>query len=393
MQSAYANALKFANGELILAGNGGYIYRSSDGANWDLGTIKHTGAVPITALRDIAYNNSGKFVTVEDGIEDVTANLFYSVDDGASWTSKFPNEDCFPSGPPCLPFVPKKIFGVNGNFIALADGGFPWFSSDGITWQSQDSGTTYPGIAADLAYTYDKPATIVVIRHDVSGSNAWDTARSADGGLTWTGTMIPCKSVVCQNAFQNIAYAKDPSSTATCVEGIPCVKNGMFVVVGSDTTIYISANGEHWVPVTSLDNLGDTTINKVVYNTYLKRWISVADYATVFYSDDGFEWHQANIEGSANDSITDIAVNSDNGVTVAVANTDNYCMFYTVNGNDWTRVPFPSVKECHSPISIVWNPILKQFYAATQGDGPYVNIYNSIDGKSWNLVIQLKTGW
>ncbi|QAU24582.1 exo-alpha-sialidase [Dyella sp. M7H15-1] len=413
-----------ANGVIIYAGVGGVIYYSTDGTTWNRGKIDNPGqwASPIGEFSDLAYNGHGSWMLSE--LESAPAgqsgarDIWVSTDNGAHWHPQYPNKNPAYCGyEECLGFKPTGLLGVQlqGNFIAFAYGGFPYLGhppylrppSERNTpplWTSKgSSGGTPRGFEVLGAAQIDN--TIVALANASSQQtlSPYQYVRSSDGGASWTVGVFGNKA-----HFQGIAYGRDPSSNIVCYPPALCIRNGLFVVVGPYLTVMASETGNSntWRYVSGLDKLPNTTINRVLYDKPLHRWIAVGNNATAFYSDTftTHVWSQTSgIQGPSRYSLTILAADNDySGAAVAAAHGTYYDftfekrIYYTTDGIHW------SLSECIGwPDAIIWVSHLKKFFEFRAV--PLSGIFGSIPdpwhedvlssgdgGKTWIYVTRLR---
>ena len=159
------NAIAYGNGKYVAVGEGSDIAYSENGTDWTIVRVPMTSA---SIYDDITYGN-GKFVAVQNGpgsgavystdgitwskIDDITGGYYTGLaygngkfvatrsippqnhrvsysGNGLSWTEI------------TVDFSVNALAYGNGKFVAVGNSGLVVYSTDGINWETVDSGTT-----------------------------------------------------------------------------------------------------------------------------------------------------------------------------------------------------------------------------------------------------------
>lgn len=307
-------------------------------------------------------------------------------------------------GDPTSPHSSGLVSQLGSGRMALCDDGTQVYAmASGAIRRTEDvrrysgASTVVTVAGAAVTYVYRSGSTILAVSSALSGG----TARSTDGGLTFTtvsaanvpvstmwqiGVASLSGSSFCgSNAGANIYYTTDTGTTflnttttsalVTTVRGI-AAGAGLYVVVGATTTtnggIATSPTGATWTARTS--NTGGTTqINNVRFLNNL--FIAVGNSGYLATSSDGISW-TARTTGTAT-ALNDVSWDGTRYVAVGGSST----IIYSTNLSTWTAatkdatVPFAmTLQNILSPASGVFftyrvNSSNTEFNGAASFDG------------------------
>ena len=194
----------FAYNMFVLVGNGGAIYYSEDGIDWEPPDPDFVD--PLNTFNQVKYFN-GKFYIIGGKNGTYLTSL-----DGINWIS---NNTGYPSDT-------LKVFAYgNGTIVALATTGATLISTDGATWKKITTSFVSPTYSFnDMTYGNGYFIAVAANRKILS---------STDNGATWNEiTMVSGHS----SFFKNITYDNISKQ---------------FIIFPSANIIYTSFNGDDWV--------------------------------------------------------------------------------------------------------------------------------------------------
>ncbi len=248
----------------------------------------------------------------------------------------------------------------NPHYVAVGrttSGANIWYSTDGITWDSNNSITGLNAYYYDLAHHDGR--VIVVGRQ---GTEIGASQYSDDGGRNWTGVSTGLNtlgyylndvafgpslgqvyavavgtngSLIMSmlngenwNILSNPIYHSDIS-----LNGVTC-GDDRFVAVGDkpasggDAVILRSDSwASNWISVTSPTT---SDLNAVYYGN--GRYVAVGDSGTIYYSDNGTSWTAATSNTATNINLYDVTYG--NGIWTTVGQYGNV-RFSNNNGETW----------------------------------------------------------
>ena len=215
----------------VAVGERGTIVTSADGSNWSLQNRRVD-----LPLYGVAHG-AGVFVAVGTG------GTILSSADGTNWAYRFASPSTFLN----------DIVFANGRFLALGSApGIPslaLISTDGLNWGRVGLGA----LSANRCVTYGNGLFV---------SGGANLIRTSADGTNWSTVFTPNREV------ESVTYA-----------------NSLFVAVGDDGTIHVSANGTAWqsrAPVTARRLLG------VTYGA--GKFVAVGSRGTILTSTDTLTW-------------------------------------------------------------------------------------------------------
>ncbi len=353
--SAALAGVAYANGGFMAVGASGAVLTSPDGLVWSPRSAPVGGSG--NNLSDVAYA-SGRWVTsVTNG-----AGVFYSDNDGASWTAASANAgsgtrailhdgtqfvlvgvkhvSTSPNGTSWTlrntstngSSLHEVVYG-NGRYIAVGASSAFATSTDAVAWSSGRMAES--GFLNMAGVAYGRGLFVAVggtrIQTTIDGSS-WDS-------LTLSG--IGSLQAVTHGAGVFVAVASDGSilrssdaaSWAPAVSGTGNALFGVahgphgFVAVGSGGTILTSPDGLAWQPRSSgtTESLSDVTFGPSGY-------VAIGLGSTVLTSTDGAVWTARDL-GTANAALQDIAYGD--GVYVATAPNLNDSIFLSTDAQTW----------------------------------------------------------
>jgi hypothetical protein len=218
---------------------------SFDGETWQ------SAETPAGVWQELAFAN-GRFMAVASG----GTNRIMSSDDGLNWVARYQGTE--------------NLYG-----IAYGDGVWIAVGLDGKALRSADNGVTWALIATGIKDSGNRDAKyygvafgagvwVAVSNNDGYGAM---TARSTDGGLTW--------SPIADGGIWDVVYG-----------------NGYFVSVGDH--VWRSVDGSTWTKVK--DRL--TLVNAFRYVNFLDGKLVIGSfYGNVFESTDGETWTERDFGG------------------------------------------------------------------------------------------------
>jgi len=254
MRGVAYGAASDGNSNYVAVGDGGAIFRSTDGKIW---TAVSTGP-GATVNFQAAVSTLGKFIAVGN-----SGQIFYSTDI-ATWTAATPT----------TPATVAQLNALASNgtrVVVVGNGGTILYSADGVSWTVATSGTT--NNLSGVTYA----ASGLWIAVGASGT----LLTSADGS-TWT---IPT------------GYTADATTT---LNGVGAQWTGFsytYVAVGTAGVVLRSTDGSTWTAATiaTLPNL-----TALVVPSTQSQFLAVGNAGAVFTSADGLTW-MAQTSGSAAD--------------------------------------------------------------------------------------------
>ncbi len=378
------NEIAFGNSTYVAVGNSGLLCTSSNGTSWSvqpaLGTRDLLRVVYLNSLF-VAIGLNGSCYTSVDGVvwisrsftsvnlNDIAfgAGVFvvvgdsgqvWSSSDGASWTT----QSLASRGN-----VTKVVFS-NSRFVLVADR--PFWSSDGITWNSTTGGT-WLGSASALAF----------------GNNQWYSLGSLgdnfsnDNGATWTasGQSTNCRFLI--YAFNLWITMRSTTTISTATTAAPGTWTSRqtnagaarFCAFGNSRLVIASTNGAWWTSTngTAWTSIATLTTNQYNHVEYLNNlWIMSGTNSAILSSTDSVtitirngQTQNLNFVGYNNSTWMvvgergSLLVNSDirqnpqsitsltltyvdyvGGVYVTIGNTNNTTspLFVSTTGSTWT---------------------------------------------------------
>lgn len=210
----------YGGGKFMVVGIDGYVTSSSDGVNWATPTAPLLNGFPAGNLMYVIYAD-GKFVAERNG-----ASVVFISSNGSTWDNfgTIFNK----SGGQC-----RGIAYGDGKFIAFgaenSTGAKVCISTDGITWDLNNTIQLYFGPVQDVAYGNGRFVAI----------GGFYTATSTDG-INWD------RHVVVDSSHPSLK----------CIT----FSDGYFITCGNAGEIYISEDGTAWTKVSNSDT---TWINSV----------------------------------------------------------------------------------------------------------------------------------
>ena len=349
----------FGAGRYVVAanGNGGGLYSSVDGLNW---TLTDTGG--IAGFSNVVFGG-GRFVAAISG---PGQGIMYS-DDGITWT----NANCG-----CAAVT---LAWGNGLFVAFPGTGSSLTSSDGKVWVA-NAGAGVLG------------ATLTFVRGQffaVSGAGLYASADGTHWALDYTrpGNLASPLLALAggPNSYVLAGYGGEllrsmDLSSWTPVSGDPRARfasvdylNGVYVAVGNGGGVFRSADAGHWAAATTF--LPDI-ISAVTHDS--SRFLA-ASFNTIFTSADGNTWSATPLNLVGLGGIGSIAYGG--GRYVAVGGPG--LILTSSDAVNWGVVP------SNLPASFQGVPGLS---SVTYGGGKFVAvgyhgaIVSSIDGQAWTVV-------
>jgi hypothetical protein len=228
--SAYPSGLitlydiAFGNGKFMATGTGTifetstcWVGLSTDGNTW---TPTAVPAGCYNLFGGIAYGN-GTFVVA--GVILSTPYIWYSTDDGASWTAAT-----------ITTTIGNMYFsGVaygGGQFVAVGNNtstGYPQaaYSTNGASWSTSSMGPSSSSyVLEDVTYGNGRFVAVGVVTSNFTGATWW----SGNGGATWNAVNVGGRRL------SGVGFG-----------------NSRFVAVGELGTILWSTNGESWTSASS----------------------------------------------------------------------------------------------------------------------------------------------
>jgi hypothetical protein len=215
----YYNAVAYGNGVYIAVGTNGTIIKSTDGTNWKIvESTANTAKIPKGLeqdpnpntnindnLYDVAYGNN-TFVAISE------SRVYISSDGGDTWEENTPGiEESF-----------SYVVFLNGKFFLSTYSGEIYTSTDGSSWNSNDSGGEY---LSEVAYGNGKYIAF-------SFPEGLGGVCTSLDGINWVLTSV-----------------EGINSTAQIYSLV--FGSGLFVAVGTDGStgiamIWISTDGINW---------------------------------------------------------------------------------------------------------------------------------------------------
>ena len=200
----------------------GGVKGGADGTSIDAnGVISSKPIIPVATLADLPALNQTNydkhlFYMPSDGF-----NLRYMAKDLGVWNLSTTN---------LTSSVYTGIAYGNGKFVAISQGGYAYYSTDGNNWNACS------GISGTLtAVAYGNGRFVAV------GDGYDNAAFYSTDGITWTST-----GSIGNNIFQSIAYG-----------------NNRFIAVGENGVVYALADGSTtWTTITSI---GTDNLNSIAY--------------------------------------------------------------------------------------------------------------------------------
>jgi hypothetical protein len=283
----------------------------------------------VSYYNDLAYGN-GVWIISKPASSGATNTLYYSTDNGTTWTDANIN-----SGADFSAFC----YG-NGIWVAgQKQGGNFFYSYNGINWtaSTEVSGGSVISIIYGGGYFI------------ASNGGSKGIAYSSNG-TTWTYSPIIGYST------NNVCYASDKNK---------------WVASSSETEsdgIYYSINGTTWSPAVNAPFS--------IYVAYGNgKFIACSSDGTgIYYSTDGISWTQSNLTSGSF-----YCASYGDGLYIAsgVVNSKGV-MYYSTDGITWTQGTLVTTHAITHPfVSIVYNNA--GWIAGNSGEG----IFYSVDGKTW----------
>lgn len=273
-------AIAHGTNQFVAVGDRGTILTSSDGSNWTLQSRRVD-----LPLNGVAYGD-GVFVAVGAG------GTILSSSDGTNWAYRFTAADTS---------FDAVTYGA-GRFVAV--GSRRWcptvvmYSTDGVKWEE----ACLDGYAAGYGVTYGNGLFVAVggasIMVSIDGKN-WTLAQSLN------------------NELESVTYAA-----------------GLYVAVGDDGAIWVSANGISWAqrtPVVTRRLLGVTHGGG--------RFVAVGARGAMVTSQDGVTW--TSVASGTPDRLETIGF-SDGLFTAA---GENGTIITSSNGTNWTKQNFGITRD------------------------------------------------
>jgi photosystem II stability/assembly factor-like uncharacterized protein len=287
--------------------------------------------------------------------------------------------------------------------VMVGEQGYRRISGDGLAWTNKDftggSGIEprYETLKA-IAWS-ERLSQFLIVATNVSGR--WRTHLSQDG-LTWQAPQIQEHPTYSPNdviwnedrgEYISVGSAGNSACIATSVDGkswayqvlggTPVLNAvlwnkqlGQYVSVGNNGAVLVSFDeGKSWMPQLSPFQ---ARLNAIAWSASRQLYVAATEEQRVLTSTTGTVWtlHQDSNLPSTALSITW----SDNFAIYVIAGKGGPSPYISVSSNGTTWQPV--VREALTVQKVIWAPLLKKFYAVSQGGAL---IYFSDNTHSWEI--------
>jgi hypothetical protein len=263
-----------SNGTLI-AGDTGQILRNT-GSGWVVPT-----AAPVDLIRSIVQLSTGRIIAAEDTTED----LWYSDDDGASWSSFNPPPTPSGDGWDNIDAVSGMFVTLSGTILAKAS--YPGRSAiirsadNGLTWDLIIE-TKFGGVSSQDRFVQLSDGTILTADEN-SGGTTFYIIGSTDDGLTWstisTTSAISTIAPIALTSDGTLYFGEILGANASLFKsednGIFWENVNTFTGIAEVDAIFEASDGTLWIGLSSSDIYSDVDNTIEVDN--------IAGNATTFY--------------------------------------------------------------------------------------------------------------
>jgi hypothetical protein len=308
--STFLNAVAYGNGRFVATGSGPsptFMITSTDGITWE-----RVPSVPSNVESGITFGN-GIFVAVGNFAGAISTN-------GFDWTIT-------------LAFLPAKLESVSflqGQYIAVGDGGLMFVSPDGLFWNTRNSGTTrrLRGVTyGNGRYVAAGVRGTIVTSTD---ANTWTVANSGTPDRLETvhfanGLFVSAgENGTTITSTNGTAWTKQNIGITRDLDGM-AVANGKIVIVGKGGSVLISTNGTHYTD----HNAGVTNdLHGIAWANGL--WVAVGEPNMIVTSSNALSWTSHSLGGT--NSLKGATFGGGKWVVVGTQGT----IATSANGTDWS---------------------------------------------------------
>jgi hypothetical protein len=414
----------YANGLYVAVGNNGTVATSTDQVHWTVRTVVSSTGLTEPALKAVTFGN-GLFVAV--------GTYIWTSPDGATWTYRPCSVGGFtgvaygsgrfvaaggtggylnPSGSAALATSEDGITWVDrsatsgvtteptfalifaaGKFIQVCWHQAPYYSTDGLTWQSGVSASGASLYNHGVGAAYGNGVYVVVGNYIDFGYGG--TVLLSTDGIHWTRGTGPAFSAL---AFGNgffVATGSDtatppPYSSYTSTNGVTWADHpndilgnaitaspGSFTLVGGDMSIVTTTDGVTW----TVRNKGGALINAAAVAYGNDLFVTAGPGGSIFTSPDGSAWTGRSNSSLSGTTFASLAYGA-SGFVAAGSNGSTGATSIAMSGDgvNWTQAAESGPDR-----------------AIAFGNGVYVGVagstvYSSPNGASWTARASASSG-
>ena len=300
---------------------------------WETNKVTNGALENVTQGQKIKYNG-----TLENNLK-INTNIGQK-----SVTSESMRFDLLDTGSTCEVCTYAKDIETT---LVIATDGTGFVTTDGQTWTSTTVATNVSMYSAVYANNLHRFVAVGERR----GSTNDKKVRWSDDGITWNNA----EGTFSARFYQTVVYSED--------------KN-LFVAVGADGYISISADGRDWTHITSVVS---STIYGVCYSEMDSLFVAVGASGVILTSSNGTTWTQRTSGATETDVFRRVCHSEKLGLFVAVLNSDNG--YISTDGVNWTLVNIPLQQMA----GLCYSEIANKFLAVGAGG----TVATSLDGTTW----------